>query len=63
MNQQGALSGNRACGQNGRGGLFYVIDNKDLFDGVTNLIKGDAAPTKAARNRPSSKASCFSPLT
>ncbi len=51
------------AGKNGRGGLFYVIDNKDLFDGVTNLIKGDAAPTKAARNGPSSKASCFSPLT
>ena len=49
MNQQGALSGNCASSQNGRGGLFYVIDNKDLFDGVTNLIKGDAAPTEAAK--------------
>jgi hypothetical protein len=46
MNQQGALSGNCASSQNGRGGLFYVIDNKDLTDGVTNLIKGDSAPTK-----------------
>ncbi len=49
MNQQGALSGNCASSQNGRGGLFYVIDNKGLFDGVTNLIKGDAAPTKAGK--------------
>jgi hypothetical protein len=46
MNQQGALSGNCASSQNGRGGLFYVVDNKNLTDGVTNLIKGDSAPAQ-----------------
>jgi hypothetical protein len=45
MNQQGTLSGeNCASSQNGRGGLFYVISDKVLSDGITNLIKGDSAP-------------------
>jgi hypothetical protein len=48
MNQQGAASGSK-CGssQNGRGGLFYVVENDDLFASVTDLIKGGKAPTKA----------------
>lgn len=51
MNQQGAASGaNCASSQNGRGGLFYVIDNKELSDSVANLIKGDSAPTHAPEN-------------
>jgi hypothetical protein len=48
LNQQGALSGEKCdSSQNGRGGTFYIITNKTLFDGLTNLIKGetaDAAP-------------------
>ena len=48
MNQQGTLSGaNCASSQNGRGGLFYVIDNAALADGIRGLIKGDTAPTRA----------------
>ena len=51
MNQQGSASGaNCASSQNGRGGLFYVIDNKDLSDSLANLIKGDSAPTHAPEN-------------
>jgi hypothetical protein len=47
MNQQGALSGaNCASSQNGRGGLFYVLDNKALSDSVASLISGDSAPTQ-----------------
>jgi Deoxyribonuclease II len=46
MNQQGKLSGNCKSSQNGRGGLFYVIDNKELSDGVTALINGKTASTK-----------------
>jgi hypothetical protein len=49
MNQQGTLapiSGKCSSSQNGRGGLFYVIDNKSLSDSVTALIQGDTAPTK-----------------
>jgi hypothetical protein len=53
MNQQGALSG-KNCGssQNGRGGLFYVIENKALSDSVTSLIQGDTAPTKLPQKAP-----------
>ena len=48
MNQQGTVSGdNCASSQNGRGGLFYVIDNQQLSDSLASLIKGDSAPTQA----------------
>jgi hypothetical protein len=51
MNQQGTLSGaNCASSQNGRGGLFYVVDDKDLNDAVKNLIKGDTASTRVPKN-------------
>jgi Deoxyribonuclease II len=46
MNQQGAASGPRcSSSQNGRGGLFYVIDNGELFASVSELIAGGSAPT------------------
>jgi len=47
MNQQGSLSGPK-CGssQNGRGGLFYVIDDPQLSSSVGDLIKGETAPAK-----------------
>jgi hypothetical protein len=45
MNQQGALSGPKCdSSQNGRGGLFFVVNNPRLFEGVSDLIKGDSAP-------------------
>jgi hypothetical protein len=45
MNQQGSLSGpNCGSSQNGRGGLFYVLENKALADGIASLISGDSAP-------------------
>lgn len=43
LNQQGALTGKCSSSQNGRGGLFFVLNNKPLFDGMTNLIKGGTA--------------------
>jgi hypothetical protein len=43
MNQQGALSGNCGSSQNGRGGLFYVLNGQLLHDSVADLIKGDTA--------------------
>jgi hypothetical protein len=46
MNQQGALSGKCSSSQNGRGGLFYVMDDKTLSTSVSKLIEGDTAPTK-----------------
>jgi hypothetical protein len=47
LNQQGALS-RPDCGKsrNGRGGLFFVLDNKTLADSLGNLIDGDTAPTR-----------------
>jgi hypothetical protein len=41
MNQQGTLSGpNCDSSQNGRGGLFYVVDDASLASAVRDLIKG-----------------------
>ena len=49
MNQQGSLSPPKCdSSQNGRGGLFYVIDDKTLASAVTDLIKGESAPAPAA---------------
>ncbi len=48
MNQQGALSGVKCdSSQNGRGGLFYVVDDSALFNSVTALLKGTSAPVAA----------------
>lgn len=44
MNQQGALSGKCASSQNGRGGLFFIVENQALHDSVGALIDGDSAP-------------------
>jgi hypothetical protein len=46
MNQQGSLSGNCKSSQNGRGGLFFVVEQAQLFQSVTALIKGDTAPAQ-----------------
>jgi hypothetical protein len=47
MNQQGSLSGpNCKSSQNGRGGLFFVIDDTALHNSIANLIKGSSAATK-----------------
>jgi hypothetical protein len=46
MNQQGSLDTNCKSSQNGRGGMFFVVDNKQLFNGVRDLIQGDTAPTQ-----------------
>jgi hypothetical protein len=53
MNQQGTLvpivkpnkKPSCASSQNGRGGLFYVVNNKDLTKSVTQLISGETAST------------------
>lgn len=45
MNQQGALGPAAKCGssQNGRGGLFFVVEDRALHDSVAALITGDSA--------------------
>jgi hypothetical protein len=45
MNQQGSLSGpNCDSSQNGRGGLFFVVEDSRLFNSVTALLQGQTAP-------------------
>jgi hypothetical protein len=46
MNQQGALTGSSCSrSQNGRGGLFYVINDSTLTQSLADLLQGDTAPT------------------
>lgn len=45
MNQQGALSGRCTSSQNGRGGLFFVVNSVPLHDSVADMIAGDSAPS------------------
>ena len=46
LNQQGALSGNCKSSQNGRGGMFFVVENPVLHSSVASLIEGASAPVK-----------------
>jgi deoxyribonuclease II/SH3 domain-containing protein len=46
MNQQGSTTTPKcSSSQNGRGGLFYVIEDADLAHSVTGLIAGSTAPS------------------
>jgi hypothetical protein len=44
MNQQGRLTAKCDSSQNGRGGLFFIVDDPGLHDAVAELIKGDTGP-------------------
>lgn len=45
MNQQGVLSDSDCSGhQNGRGGLFFIIQDQELWESVSDLLKGESAP-------------------
>ncbi|MBA8733383.1 deoxyribonuclease II family protein [Chromobacterium violaceum] len=44
MNQEGALSGDCASAQNGRGGLFFALPDATLAGSIAKLIGGDTAP-------------------
>jgi hypothetical protein len=49
LNQQGAISGNAkecARSQNGRGGMFFVIEDKKLSTSIGELIRGETAPSE-----------------
>lgn len=68
-NQQGTLGGPegvlgapRPChsSQNGRGGLFYAVDDKQLWSQVTALLKGESAPTAEAAKKLSARSSGIS---
>jgi hypothetical protein len=45
LNQQGSISTPKCdSSQDGRGGLFYVVNNPTLVQSIGALIKGDSAP-------------------
>lgn len=47
LNQQGAIAPPDCDkSQNGRGGIFFAVNNQDLFESVTRLIDGQPAPKK-----------------
>lgn len=51
MNQQGALAGNCASSQNGRGGLFFVLSDPALHASVEQLIGGGSSSPSAGPER------------
>ncbi len=57
MNQQGASLAGQNCGssQNGRGGMFFAVNDPDLFASVTALIQGDSAPAAPPAKASTSK--------
>jgi Deoxyribonuclease II len=56
LNQQGRLTGNCKSSQNGRGGLFYVLNDKSLFDDMTKLLDGKTAATTLPKKKAKAKA-------
>ena len=44
LNQQGRLTGKCDSSQNGRGGLFFILEDAELHAAVAELINGDTAP-------------------
>eukprot|EP00656_Telonema_subtile_P051573 TRINITY_DN6973_c0_g1_i4.p1 TRINITY_DN6973_c0_g1~~TRINITY_DN6973_c0_g1_i4.p1 ORF type:complete len:289 (+),score=53.30 TRINITY_DN6973_c0_g1_i4:718-1584(+) len=53
MNQQGSYSpADRPChsSQNGRGGLFFVVDDPQLHSDLTELLAGDTADFESANS-------------
>jgi len=45
LNQQGRLSNNCASSQNGRGGLFFILEDVQLHAALAQLMTGEIAPT------------------
>lgn len=51
LNQQGSVTGNCKSSQNGRGGLFYVLNDKPLFTDMTKLLDGKTASTTLPKKK------------
>lgn len=51
LNQQGSLGPPTKCNasQNGRGGMFFVLEDATLHGSVSELINGDTAKTKLSK--------------
>jgi hypothetical protein len=52
MNQEGALLKSQDCttSQNGRGGLFFVVEDEILHESMKQLLHGDTAGTKPSED-------------
>ena len=55
MNQQGSLTGKCGSSQNGRGGMFFVLTDPQLYASMRQLLEGGTAPTTIPR-KPKKKA-------
>mmetsp|Transcript_93006 Transcript_93006/g.165410 ORF Transcript_93006/g.165410 Transcript_93006/m.165410 type:complete len:570 (-) Transcript_93006:195-1904(-) len=55
MNQEGSLDGERECktSQNGRGGLFFVVEDEVLHTGLKSLLTGSTADYGGGGSPPS----------
>jgi hypothetical protein len=51
MNQEGSLSGSCAARQNGRGGVFFVVEDQNLHDSVLSLISNSQPRAPSASRR------------
>jgi Deoxyribonuclease II len=54
MNQQGAIADRCGSSQDGRGGIFFVVNDPGLNTSVSALLAGDSAPTELAAPPPPS---------
>ena len=43
LNQQGRLTGKCDSSQNGRGGMFFIVEDPELHDSISQLIAGSTA--------------------
>ena len=51
MNQQGSLNGNCGSAQNGRGGLFFILSDPQLYASMRHFLEGDTAPRTIPRKK------------
>ena len=50
LNQQGTINpvkGKCNSSQNGRGGMFFVVKNDELFKTLSDMLEGEDVPFKA----------------
>ena len=57
MNQQGRLTGKCGSSQNGRGGMFFVLTDPQLYASMRQLMDGGTAPTSIPKKKAKPKQS------
>jgi hypothetical protein len=56
MNQQGSLNGKCGSSQNGRGGMFFVLADRQLYASMRLLMEGGTASTTIPKKKARTKA-------